>query len=168
MSKGPIALVKDQFGDKKKLVAAVEALADGDLWLGRTASHKGLAHVSNAKLLKLHATFGAVKKQFGTRAKLVAAVLEIEKRAKDEGYKTRLETFPVPRLWDLFKSAEKRSGAKTAKKAGTKTAKTAQAGVAVANKAAKKAAAKTPKTAAKSPAAKKSAAKKASAKKSSK
>ncbi len=131
MSKGPIALVKDQFGDKKKLVAAVEALADGDLWLGRTASHKGLAHVSNAKLLKLHATFGAVKEKFGTRGKLVAAVLEMEKRAKDEGYKTRLESFPVPRLWDLYKSAEKRSGAKAAKAAGTKTAKTAQAGVAV-------------------------------------
>ena len=174
MSKGPIALVKDQFGEKSKLVAALEKLADGDLWLGRTSEKKGgLAHVSNAKLLRLHATFGAVKEKFGTRAKLVAAVLEAEKRTKDEGYKTRLETFPVPRLWDLFKSAEKRGEAKTAKAAGTKSAKTAQAGVAVTNKAAKKAAGSAPKkTAAKKSSApgasKKSGAKKSSAKKSSK
>jgi hypothetical protein len=157
MSKGPIALVKEQFGDKKKLVEALQKLTGDDLWLGRTSKTKGasgLAHVSNAKLLKLHATFGAVKEKFGTRAKLVDAVLEIEKRAKDEGYKTRLEGFPVPRLWDMFKSAEKRSGAKAAKAAGTKTAKTAQAGVAVQAKAAKKSAGH---------AAKKTAAKKTSA-----
>ena len=145
MSKGPIALVKEQFGDKKKLVEALEKLTGDALWLGRTSTSKGkskggsgLAHVSNSKLLKLHATFGAVKEKFGTRAKLVDAVLEIEKRAKDEGYKTRLESFPVPRLWDMFKSAEKRTSAKTAKAAGTKTAKTAQAGVAAVAKAAKK------------------------------
>ena len=124
--------------------------------------------MSNAKLLKLHATFGAVKEKFGTRGKLVDAVLELEKRGKDEGYKTRLEGFPVPRLWDLYKSAEKRSGAKAAKAAGTKSAKTAQAGVAVQQKAAKKSAAQSGGAAAKKTAAKKSAApaKKSGAKKS--
>ena len=170
MAKGPIALVKEQFGDKSKLVAAVQALADADLWLGRTTKANGtagLAHVSNAKLLRLHATFGKVKERFGTRAKLVEAVLEIEKRGKDEGYKTRLGAFPVPRLWDMFLSAERRGEAKKAKAAGTKSSKTAQAGVAVA---AKKKAASAPKTTAKKSAgpAKTSAAKKSSGKKSGK
>ena len=108
----PLAAVKDKFGEKSKLVAEIEKFAkDEDLWVGRTNTNKGLAHVSNAKLLRLHQTFTTVKEKFGTRAKLIDAILESEKRTKDAGYKTRLEAYPVPRLWDHYKSAEKRSAA---------------------------------------------------------
>ncbi len=110
--KSPIATLKDKFGDKAKLVAELEKLTkDDDLWVNRVNKSKGLAHVSNAKLLKLQATFTAVKEKFGTRAKMIDAICEIEKRAKDEGYKTRLGNFPVPRLWDMYRSATKRAGA---------------------------------------------------------
>ena len=114
MAKSPLAIVKDKFGDKAKLVAAVEALAGEDLWVSRTNKDKGLAHVSNAKLVRLHETFSAVKEKFGTRAKLIEAILEVEKRAKDEGYKQHLSAFPVPRLWDLYKSTAKRHAPKAA------------------------------------------------------
>jgi len=107
--KSPVSLVKDKFGDKAKLVAAVEKFTSDDLWVARTNKNKGLAHVSNAKLLRLHATFTAVKEKFGTRAKLIDAICDLEKRVKDEGFKKRLEAFPVPRLWDMFRTAEKRS-----------------------------------------------------------
>lgn len=108
--KTPFTTLKDKFGDKAKLVAELEKLTkDEDLWVNRVNKNKGLAHVSNAKLLKLQATFAAVKEKFGTRAKLIDAIAEIEKRAKDEGYKTRLGNYPVPRLWDMYRSAEKRS-----------------------------------------------------------
>ena len=106
--KNPLALVKEKHGDKAKLVAAIEKLAKGDLWLERTNKNKGLGHVANAKLLRLHATFTAVKAKFGSREKLVAAILEIEKRSKDEGYKTRLDKYPVPRLWDMYQSLDHR------------------------------------------------------------
>jgi hypothetical protein len=110
--KSPLATLKDKFENKAKLVAELEKLTkDDDLWVARVNKNKGLAHVSNAKLLKLHATFAAVKEKFGTRAKLIDAICEVEKRAKDEGYKTRLGNFPVPRLWDMYKSASKRAGA---------------------------------------------------------
>jgi len=110
--KSPLATLKDKFGDKAKLVAELEKLTkDDDLWVARVNKNKGLAHVSNAKLLKLSTTFAAVKEKFGTRAKLIDAICEIKKRAKDEGYKARLGAFPVPRLWDMYKSASKRSGA---------------------------------------------------------
>ena len=136
--KSPLSLVKDKFGDKSKLVAAVEKFTTEDLWIGRTNTNKGLAHVSNAKLLRLHATFSAVKEKFGTRAKLIDAILTLEKRTKDDGYKARLLAFPVPRLWDMYKSAEKR--AERAKAVATKT-------LAKATKAPAKAAKKsTPKT----------------------
>ena len=109
--KSPLGTLKDKFENKAKLVSELEKLTkDEDLWVGRLNANKGLAHVSNSKLLKLHTTFAAVKEKFGTRAKLIDAICEVEKR-KDEGYKTRLGNFPVPRLWDMYKSAAKRAGA---------------------------------------------------------
>ena len=132
----PLGAVKETFGDKKKLVAAVEKFTGEDLWLGRTSKDKGLAHVSNAKLLKLHATFSVVTEKFGTRAKLIDAIVDLEKRTKDAGYKARIGAYPVPRLWDLFQSVDKRAKRAAAKK-GAATPKPAK-------KAAKVTAAKTP------------------------
>lgn len=114
-AKSPLAIVKDKFGDKAKLVEAVKGFATDELWLGRTASDrgktKGLEHVSNAKLLRLHGVFSEVKAKFGSRAKLIDAIVESEKRTKDAGYRTRLEAYPVPRLWDMYKSSTKRAKA---------------------------------------------------------
>jgi hypothetical protein len=70
-----------------------------------------LEHVSNAKLLRLHATFTEVKEKFGTREKLMDAVLTAENRTKDAGYKKRIEAYPVPRLYDHYKAASKRAKA---------------------------------------------------------
>lgn len=123
--KSPLSLVKAQFGDKAKLVAALEKFTTEDLWVARTNKAKGLAHVSNAKLLRLLSTFTAVKEKFGTRVKLIDAVIDLEKHTKDEGYKKRLLAYPVPRLWDMFRAAEKRT--KTAKPAAAKAAKPAKA-----------------------------------------
>jgi hypothetical protein len=82
--KSPLALVKEKFGDKQQLVAAVQSLAEGDLWLGRTArdrgKDRGLENVSNAKLLRLHGIFTAVKAEFGSREKLIGAILTKESR----------------------------------------------------------------------------------------
>jgi hypothetical protein len=114
-TKSPLAIVKDKFGDKDKLVEAVKALATDELWLSRTSADRGgdrdLAHVSNAKLLRLHAVLTEVKAKFGTRARLIDEILAVEKREKDAGLKKRLETYPVPRLYDLFKSTKKRATA---------------------------------------------------------
>jgi hypothetical protein len=147
----PLAIVKEKFGDKAKLVAEVEKFTkDDDLWVSRTNANKGLNHVSNAKLVKLHRTFSEVKEKFGSRAKLIDAILEVEKRTKDDGYKTRLGNFPVPRLYDLYKSAAKRAGVGAKRASGEKKPKPAK------KVAAPKKAAATKKTAAaKKPVAKK-------------
>jgi hypothetical protein len=110
MSKSPAATVKEQFGDKAKLVAALGPFTNDDLWVKRVNETKGLARVSNAKLLRLFNVLSAVKDKFGNRFKLVDAICEIEKRAKDEGYKKRLLDYPVPRLYDLYRSAARRAG----------------------------------------------------------
>ncbi|MCA9606229.1 MAG: hypothetical protein KC619_11570 [Myxococcales bacterium] len=105
MKASPFAEVKDRFGSKEKLVDAVRDLAGEDLFLDRVNEDKGLERVSNKKLLHLHAVLSEVKERFGTRAKLVDAILEAEGR-KDQGYRDRLERWPTPRLWDWFKSVE--------------------------------------------------------------
>ena len=119
--KSPLATVKAKFGDKTKLVEAVKALATEELWVGRTNSDRGgdrgLEHVSNAKLLRLHAIFTEVKEKFGSRAKLIDEVLAAENRSKDGDLKKRLERYPVPRLYDLYKSAKKRAAHAAAAKA---------------------------------------------------
>ena len=113
-AKTPLAIVKDKFGEKAKLVEAIEKLTNDGLWLARSTEGKGLAHVSNAKLLRLHATFSEVKEKFGTREKLVDAVLDLEKRTKDTGLRQKLSEWPVPRLFDAYRSAKKRAaGPKT-------------------------------------------------------
>ncbi len=143
MKKSPLQIVKDRFGEKAKLVEELRKFTNEYLWVNRLNAEKGLELVSNAKLLRLFDTFSTVKEKFGNRAKLIDAILEIEKRTKDEGYRARLDRFPVPRLFDMFRSAsrrqaratkaepkkaeEKAPAKKTAKAAAPKAAKAAKA-----------------------------------------
>jgi hypothetical protein len=119
----------------------VQKLATADLWLDRVSGEKGLAKVSNQKLLKLHDTLTDAAKRFGSRDKLISAILELKKRTKDAGYSARLKKAGLPELLDLHGSAERASKRAAAKAApAKKTAKKAPAAPAVA---AKKAPAKT-------------------------
>jgi hypothetical protein len=94
---------------KEKLVAAVQKLADGGLWLDRVNDEKGLEHVSNAKLLRLHEVLTAVKEKFGDRDSLIEGIVKAEGREKDATYAKRFESWPTPRLWDYYQSAAARS-----------------------------------------------------------
>jgi len=109
----PLATVKERFETKAKLVAAVKELATDDLWLERLSSdrggNKGLEHVSNAKLLRLHDMLSQVKEEFGTRAKLIDSLLELGNRASDEGYRTHLERYPIARLLDLHNTRKRKA-----------------------------------------------------------
>lgn len=111
MKKSPLATVKARFGEDKKAAKAklVEAVrtAAGDLWVDKLDEDKGLDSVSNAKLLRLENAFQAIKKEVGSRAKLVDSVLELEKRTKDAGYKSRLEGQTSLRLWDRYRTLKR-------------------------------------------------------------
>lgn len=108
--KAPLAQVRERFGSKQKLIEAVRELASGDLWVDRLNENKGLALVSNTKLLHLHDVLSRVKKEMGSRTKLVDAILETEKRVGDAGYKDRLEREPTPELWEKYRAARRRGG----------------------------------------------------------
>jgi hypothetical protein len=108
MKKAPLAQLKEEFKDKAGLVAAVKKLAKDELFSDRLNEDKGLDHVSNRKLLHLHQVLTDVSAKFGGRSALIDAVLTLERRGKDEGFRSRLERFPTTRLWDMYRSAERR------------------------------------------------------------
>ena len=113
MPKSPIALVKERFTNKEGLVAAVKALATEELWNAeRLNQDKGLDHVSNKKLLHLHEVLSQVKKEHGSRAKLIEAIVAAEARGKDKDYRAGLEQKTTPTLYTIYVAGKKRSKAK--------------------------------------------------------
>jgi hypothetical protein len=125
----------------------VQKLATSDLWIDRVSAAKGLGSVANSTLVRLHTILSDAKKRFGRREKLITAILELEKRVKDAGYRTRLEQYPLPRLLDTHAAADRRAK-KPTKALPAKKAKKAPA---EAKPAAAKAAAKKPAGAKKAP-----------------
>jgi hypothetical protein len=109
MKKSPLASVKDGFESKEKLVEAVMAFTSSDLWVDRVNGAKGLGRVSNAKLLHLHAVLKDAKARFGSREKLVSAILESTGRVKDAALGTKLATYSLPRLLDLHQAAVRKA-----------------------------------------------------------
>ena len=109
MKKTPLAEIKERFGSKENLIKEVKALFDkGDMFLDRLNVDKGLAHVANAKLIKLFDVAGEVKERFSSRAKLTDDLLKLLKREKDTGLKERFDKWGLPRLWDYYRSVAKR------------------------------------------------------------
>lgn len=108
MKKSPLIEVKEKFGSKADLVKELKVFFDaGELFDENLNPDKGLARVSNAKLLKLHTVATEVKDRFTTRANLVDDLLKIMGRTKDEGLKARFEKWGLPRLLDFYNSVSK-------------------------------------------------------------
>ena len=120
MKQTPLAAIKARFdidetdptkarkAAKSKLLAAVKKLADGDNWLDRGDDGKGLAHVSNKKLLRILDTLEAVKKA-GGRKGLIEGLAAGEGRDKDKHFASRFENWSTPRLYDHYRASTKRT-----------------------------------------------------------
>ncbi len=91
----PLATVKERFGSKSDLVAAVEKFTKDDLWVSRLSSDRngrgGIKNISNAKLLRLHEAFTKAKEEFGSRAKLIDAILELDPKGRSPEYRRAFE-----------------------------------------------------------------------------
>jgi len=109
MKKSPLQTVKERFSDKAGLVKAVTELATEALWLDRVNGDKGLDRVSNAKLLHLHELLSQLKKDFGSRDKLIGEIAKLQKRVKDTDYQAALKNLSTPRLMDTYRAAAKRA-----------------------------------------------------------
>ena len=73
----------------------------------KDAFRKRLLGAANAKLLRLHRTGKAVSERWGSKAKLVDAVLDLRKRAKDQDFRAKLSTLPIGKLFDQARSLER-------------------------------------------------------------
>lgn len=109
MSKSPLSIVKERFGDdpkkaKAKLVEAVKKAAGKDAWLDRLNESKGLERVSNRKLLRLERILGAVAAEVGSRDKLITAIAKAQGRDHDDAFKARLGEESTPALWDRYQA----------------------------------------------------------------
>jgi hypothetical protein len=108
MKKTPLAVVKERFESKEKLVIAIQGLVNSDLWVDRLGA-KGLNRVSNAKLLSLHDKLKGAQAKFKSREALVDDILGMMKRAQDTGLRSALTADPLPRLLDLHASLAKKA-----------------------------------------------------------
>ena len=110
---GPLAKVK-ALGGKDKLVDKIAGSLAHD-GADEGSIKERLAKASNAQLLRLASVTEAVKKAYGSRDKLIDALIKALGRAKDKDYVAKLGTFSLPKLYDLAKSTERKT--KAAKKA---------------------------------------------------
>lgn len=108
VARGPLARVKAVHGSKESLVKKiVEPLAVGDEDTDALAGR--LLKASNAQLLRLEKVVAAVKEKYGNRAKLIESIGKTLGKAKDKDYLAKLETFSLPRLYDLARGVAKRA-----------------------------------------------------------
>lgn len=105
---GPLAKLKAAYGSKEDLVGKIaEPLAGKDE--DADTVKQRLLTASNKQLLRLASVVEAVGKKYGGREQLVAAIGKTLNRVKDADYLAKLETFSLPKLWDLAKTTERRA-----------------------------------------------------------
>jgi hypothetical protein len=111
VKKSPLQSVNERFGSKEKLVDALCALPAKVLERGededKEAFRKRLLAAANSKLIRLYNTSKTIEERWGGKEQLVEALLQMRNRLKDKDYRSKLLTYPIGRLFDQFRSAER-------------------------------------------------------------
>ncbi len=112
MKKSPLAQVKEQFGSKEKLVDALIKLPasvierSADEGEDKDAFRNRLLVASNTKLLRLLSVGKKVSERWGSKDKLVDAILDLRRASKDKDYRSKLSTLSIGKLFDQVSSLE--------------------------------------------------------------
>jgi hypothetical protein len=104
MKKPPLQQVKDRFGGKDKLVAELVNLMTRPADLTKDQFKKRLQAQSNHKLMILHARETQMKERFGSRDKLIDALVSArmgKAKKEDKGYRAHLDKRTNGQLLDL-------------------------------------------------------------------
>lgn len=104
MKKTPLQQVKEQFGSKealaKKLIPLLDRREDEDA----EEFERRVATASNKQLLRLWASEEAVKTRFGSKDKLVDAIVKARFDGKDNAdYRAKITNYSKTRLLDLHR-----------------------------------------------------------------
>jgi len=107
----PFQRVQQLHGGKEQLVDKItDVLERGEE--SKEDLKKRLQSSSNTKLLRLLEAATELKDRFGTREKLVDAILAKMGRAKDADFRTKLLAWTPARLLDLHRARERAAKAK--------------------------------------------------------
>jgi len=102
----PFQKVQKLHGSKEQLVDKIVAVLEhGDE--SKDDLKQRLQTCSNTKLLRLLETATEVKERFGSKEKLVDAILKLMNRSRDADYRRKLLTYSPARLLDLHRSRER-------------------------------------------------------------
>ncbi|MGE0547310.1 MAG: hypothetical protein AB7O24_21415 [Kofleriaceae bacterium] len=106
----PKARLTAAHGSKKDLAKSLASvIARGDQNAGDLESQ--LATASNQQLLRLSRVVDTMKKKWGSRDKLIAAIGTAQNKSKDKDYLAKLETYSLPQLVDLATAAQRSANA---------------------------------------------------------
>ena len=97
----PLHTVKEKFGSKEQLVGQLVGLVQGQEGETETELNDRLMRVSNRKLLVLHERENALKSQFGSRDKLVSALVEKQLGRSDADLQAKLSDYSTGRLLSM-------------------------------------------------------------------
>lgn len=104
----PHGRVTEGHGSKEALaksLAAIVARAGED----KDQLATKLKTASNQQLLRLQRAAETVKKKWGGRDKLIAAIGSAQNKSKDKDFIAKLESFSLPQLLDIATSGERRA-----------------------------------------------------------
>lgn len=97
----PLARVKAEHGSKAELAKKVAAILDRPEGEDAAAFEARVSHMSNAQLLRLLAAHNFVQTKFGSKEKLVAAIVTTRFPGGNEDYSNKISGFTLPKLIDL-------------------------------------------------------------------
>lgn len=110
----PLAIVKEKFGSKDKLVDKIVDLLAKDAEESKDDMRKRLLGVANQKLLHLHQVATTTQEKYGSHDKLVEATAGALGVSKDKDQVAKLGQYSDARLLDIERTARKRNTGKSA------------------------------------------------------
>lgn len=113
MKKSPMTIVKERFGSKEELANKLIPRLDRlDADESSEDFERRLRTASNRKLLRLWEAEERVQKEFGSRDKLIDAIMTLKFAGKPEAaYRTRLERYAKTRLLELHAQLSRKASA---------------------------------------------------------
>ena len=97
----PLHTVKEKFGSKAQLVEQLVGLVQRQGDESDSDLSERLLRVSNRKLIILHERENALKTGFGTREKLVSAIVEKKLGRTDTDLETKISQYSTGRLLSM-------------------------------------------------------------------
>lgn len=103
MKKTPLQQVKDQFGTKEALAGKLIPLLDCPEDEDKADFERRIRTASNKQLLRLWNAEQRVKSEFGSKDKLVAAIVKARFNGSNADYSARISNYTSSRLLDLHR-----------------------------------------------------------------